>query len=322
MELRRIQYFVTLAEQLHFSHAADDLYISQSSLSYHIAELELELGVRLFNRDKRQVTLTKMGLELLPIAKEILRQADLLKATAERKNAFSEQNMELNICLDDSSQRYDLLGIDSAIARMRTAFPDADIKLVFSSFGNIIAGLKNYSYDVGFVMLRYGEKLPSAYNVIPIFEDVLSIVSIFDMNFSTLPKLFESTPLFLLKDDHRWANQITALFRDMNIFPDIRWENNFAYMLSRVTTGEGLSILPRSEFQAESKNRLNLKAINFSGKKSKIFLCAAWMEGNYNQGILPLVNSARDANNSEKEPDDSFANLIISPENNSIKSNT
>lgn len=322
MELRRIQYFVTLAEQLHFSHAADNLYISQSSLSYHIAELELELGIRLFNRDKRQVTLTKSGLELLPIAKEILRQADLLKAAAEKKNSLSEQNMELNICLDDSSQRYDLLGIDSAIAQMRTAYPEADIKFDFSSFDNIIAGLKNYLYDVGFVMMRYGEKLPPAFNVIPIFEDVLSIVSIFDMNISALPKLFQSTPLFLLKDDHRWANQITALFRDMNIFPDIRWENNFAYMLSRVTTGEGVSILPRSEFHAESKNRPNLKATDFSGKKSKIFLCAAWMEGNYNPGILPLVNSTRVANTSDKEPDDSFANLIISPDSAPIKSNT
>ena len=53
MELRRIQYFVTLAQYLHFSQAADHLYISQSSLSYHIAELELELGVQLFVRNKR-----------------------------------------------------------------------------------------------------------------------------------------------------------------------------------------------------------------------------------------------------------------------------
>jgi DNA-binding transcriptional LysR family regulator len=142
------------------------------------------------------------------------------------------------------------------------------------------------------------------------------------MNISTLPKLFEKTPLFLLKDDHRWANQITSIFKDMNILPNIKWENNFASMLSRVTTGDGISVLPRSEYDAETKSRPKLKAINFSGKKSKIFLCAAWAEGNYNPGILPLINSTRNANTSVTNMDDSFADLIISSPNISFKSNT
>ena len=104
MELRRIQYFVTLAEYLHFSQAADNLYISQSSLSYHIAELELELGVQLFVRNKRKVSLTKVGAELLPIARDILAKVDELTLTADEQNKRDKNSMKIHICFDTSSQ--------------------------------------------------------------------------------------------------------------------------------------------------------------------------------------------------------------------------
>ena len=72
MELRQLRYFVAVADTLNFSRAAESLYVSQSALSKQISELEQELGVALFDRDRRSVALTSAGQLLLPEAKDIL----------------------------------------------------------------------------------------------------------------------------------------------------------------------------------------------------------------------------------------------------------
>lgn len=68
MELRQLKYFVTTAEKLSFSEAARALFVSQSTLSQQIAVLEGELGVQLFERNKRKICLTDVGNALLPSA--------------------------------------------------------------------------------------------------------------------------------------------------------------------------------------------------------------------------------------------------------------
>lgn len=76
MELNSLRYFISVADYLSFSKAAQHLYISQPALSYHISNLERELGVPLFVRNKRQISLTKAGQLLLEEARQICGHVD------------------------------------------------------------------------------------------------------------------------------------------------------------------------------------------------------------------------------------------------------
>jgi DNA-binding transcriptional LysR family regulator len=86
MKLRHLEYFVAAAEELNFTHAADRLHVSQPPFSKQIQDLEGELGVNLFQRERKGVALTAAGKAFLIDARGILEACDLAVKKAQRIN--------------------------------------------------------------------------------------------------------------------------------------------------------------------------------------------------------------------------------------------
>ncbi|MCF3119815.1 MULTISPECIES: LysR family transcriptional regulator [Streptomyces] len=76
MQFQQLHYFVAVAEARHFTRAAEEVHVSQPSLSQQIRALEKELGAELFSRARGNITLTDAGEALLPLARRILADAD------------------------------------------------------------------------------------------------------------------------------------------------------------------------------------------------------------------------------------------------------
>ncbi|MEK3545928.1 LysR family transcriptional regulator [Lactobacillus crispatus] len=114
MELRVLNYFVATAQKLNMTRAAQKLLVSQPALSRQIADLEDELGVKLFNRQPRHLTLTPAGQYLYEQAKEILTLASKTKSNLQSSAVISG---DLTIAAGESFAMQRLMNIVSNIIR-------------------------------------------------------------------------------------------------------------------------------------------------------------------------------------------------------------
>lgn len=125
MELYTLQYAVAVAEAGNFSLAAQNCYIGQPALSQQIAKLEKELGIALFYRNSRGAKLTEAGETFIMRAREILQQAESLRA--EMALYAGVRKGSLNLGIITSLQCIDFGGMLSAFCH---SYPDIRVNIM------------------------------------------------------------------------------------------------------------------------------------------------------------------------------------------------
>jgi DNA-binding transcriptional LysR family regulator len=145
MELRHLRYFIAVAEELHFAHAAERLHIEQSPLSRAIKDLEYDLGVQLFERTTRSTRLTWAGQVFLDEAHRVL--STLEQAIASTKAAATGYRGTLRIALSDCIAQ---LWLAALLAQCREEEPDVEIRLFEVSLAEQVKGLRGGLFDAGF----------------------------------------------------------------------------------------------------------------------------------------------------------------------------
>jgi len=149
MELRHLRYFVSVAEALSFTKAAAKLHTAQPSLTRQIKNLEGELGVRLFNRTKQQVTLTDEGRSFLVDAKRLLALAAETIESVRRLHSGEIRALNVGYV---SNLFHDLL--PKTLSSFHQSFPTISVNLFDLSCGEQFRGLEDGKLDLGFVGLH------------------------------------------------------------------------------------------------------------------------------------------------------------------------
>ncbi|MGF9965333.1 acetoin biosynthesis transcriptional regulator AlsR, partial [Bacillus rhizoplanae] len=147
MELRHLQYFIVVAEELHFGRAAARLQMTQPPLSQQIQQLEQEMGVTLFSRTKRRVELTEAGELFLKEVKKAFTQIEKAVEVAQRAQRGEIGSLSIGFV---GSAMYDIL--PPIVREYRNKFPNVSVVLHELSTPEQVEALHDNRIDVG--MLR------------------------------------------------------------------------------------------------------------------------------------------------------------------------
>ncbi len=147
MDIRQLECFVAVAEELHFRKAGERLGLSQSALSERISALEQELGARLFFRTTRQVSLTQAGAKFVQDAKKIL--SDIEKSVSNVRHS-AESNLR-HIRISGVDEAISML-LPKVLLRFRETDPSVHVQILeISSSGQHSQELISHRTDIAFL---------------------------------------------------------------------------------------------------------------------------------------------------------------------------
>lgn len=142
MTLTQLNYFITIAETKSINKAAEQLYVSQPSLTSAVQELEKELGITLLNRSGRGVTLTNDGAEFLLYAKQLYGQYEMIlekygeNGSLKKKFGVSTQHYSFAVkAFVDMAKEFDMSKYEFAIRETKTAEVISDVSTMKSEIG-------------------------------------------------------------------------------------------------------------------------------------------------------------------------------------------
>ena len=168
MELRQLKYFVKSAEYLNFSVAAKHLYITQSTLSQQIKQLEFELGFELFLRNSRHISLTEAGEEFLPFARKTIVDAEDGVQRLHDLQHVKTGTLKVGVTYSLSTV------LTEGMISFMKAFPGIKLEVFYKTVDELLSLLKEHKVDF---VLSY-KPLCDAPEIdsMPLFENSLALV--------------------------------------------------------------------------------------------------------------------------------------------------
>lgn len=243
MELRQIRYFLKAKELLNFTEAANHLFISQSTLSQQIKQLEDELGIPLFNRIGKRIALTEAGAVFSEYAeKSLLKSQEGFLALRDLKDL---KTGELTIGVT-YGMRSTLIG---ALIRFSVEYPGVRVNIVFGTTSELIEKLSHLDLDFALTFAEGNKE--KIFNYIPLFTSRMALVaaknSYLTNRESITLKEITNLPLALPTKGYSTTKFVTEAFEISNLSPNILIEiNDIPTLLELAKSGNWFTILAQT----------------------------------------------------------------------------
>jgi LysR family hydrogen peroxide-inducible transcriptional activator len=268
MTLTELRYVVALAEQCHFGRAAEACRVSQPTLSTQIRKLEEQLGVTLFERGSKQVTVTEIGQAIVAEARQILAGVGRLRDLAGAAQARLSGPMQLGIIPTLCPYLLPWL-----LTPLQTRFPQLQLGLSEDLTDTLLASLLDYALDAALVALPIDAG--GEIETLPLFDEPFVLAcpashALAGLDVIETGKLREAH-LMLLNEGHCLREQAIAVCGQDGTDPRFQTAS-LATLLQLVAAGHGCTLLPALAAKAEQRPEIALSVLADPTAKRRIGL--------------------------------------------------
>ncbi|TMM58379.1 LysR family transcriptional regulator [Maribacter algarum] len=293
LELRHFKYFMAVAEELHYRKAAERLFISQPGLSRQIKQMEEILDARLFNRNKKKVSLTAVGVYLKGELEFVLNHLELTKK--QLKLIKEGSSGELRIGFLGSAMQH---VVPNLLVRLRDTHSNIKTSLDELSNHAQVDAVQKDKLDLGFVRLA---RVPKELNIKPVFEDTFSVVlpknhRLNQKSFKGMHQLKEESFVLFSQDySPLYYDKVMSVCEDAGFTPKVSHRSVHAQTIfTLVENNLGIAIIPTS---LQYGFDMDVKFIELKKIKQRAQLSVIWKKDNRNpvlrHGVNLLLNESK-----------------------------
>lgn len=274
--VRQMRYFDALANTLHFRKAAELAHISQPALSAQIAEMEAVAGASLFERSHRTIIMTKLGRELLPGIRAILKELHAMEEISAQSKGLLQTQLRLGII--PTVAPYIIPHLIPLLAKRHPSFR---LQLRESITATLLEELHSGETDAVIAAL-------------PIVDDRLTHQKLFDDRFLIATSSNDQTVLsstmtqddaaldrlLLLEEGHCMRDQALAICSRPSQRQLVKYgATSMTTLLQMVAHGMGLTLIPEIAVHAETRSN-TMRIVPFDGEQPKREIALFWRRQN------------------------------------------
>ncbi len=246
ISIRQLTAFISVADNGSFTRASEQMHLTQSAVSGLIKELESSLGIVLFDRTTRQLSLSVVGHHLLPQARRILNEMQLFENEASSLTSLAQGQVRLAV------SQFAASSMPAVIAQFSKKYPDISVSLLDCSAENVLEHIQNIEVDLG-----VGTELGFMES-----EDDISADLLYQLPFCVV-----------MPDSHALAQKSEVVWQDLVDIPLITLQGPF---IEQVTAELDESIASHIQ-QARYKVNFMSTALEMTRQGFGITLCLPYM---------------------------------------------
>lgn len=286
MELRHLKYVLAVAEELHFTRAAERLGMGQPPLSQQIKQLEEELGTPLFVRATRAVSLTEAGKAFIPHAQAALR-ATAQAAIAAKRAARGELGV---VRIGFTSSASFNPHIPALIRRFRDIYPDVELSLMEQATNLLLSALHADEIDIAFLRPTLAQRENLATFQLPNEPLWLALPSHHPLSQRDSLKLIEMSGdpfiLYPRTNGSLLYDSVIAACRNAGFSPRVVQEApQMASTVNLVAAGVGITIVP------ESMRQLHPEGVSYIRIADRIPSALLWIAHRQTEATPAVVKN-------------------------------